>query len=239
MNRLLFLCILLGYSVLSMAQGYCEVVYLKNGSVIKGVIVEQVPNELLTIKVADGSLFVFQMDEVAKITKEEILPPQPIEQEKIELFEEQKRESVEPKKQGYRAFIEPGFGVGLRDDEYGLIFIQTSHGYQFNPYIYFGGGVGLNIYFDHWPRIPVFVNFRANILNKQTTPFIDLKVGIALLDGLYFSPTIGVSRKLGRKVVLSFGASYMMQMTDGQYDDYYDYYDRIIGNIALRTGISF
>ena len=53
------------------AQNYQEVVYLKNGSVIRGTIIEQQPNVLLKIKTADGSIFVYPMNEVEKITKEE------------------------------------------------------------------------------------------------------------------------------------------------------------------------
>ena len=55
------------------AQELQEVVYLNNGSVIRGVIIEQVPGESLKIQTADGSVFVYKMDEVEKITKEEPL----------------------------------------------------------------------------------------------------------------------------------------------------------------------
>ncbi len=48
-----------------------DVVYLKNGSIIKGIIMEQIPNESIKIQTKDGSLFVFKMEEVEKITKEE------------------------------------------------------------------------------------------------------------------------------------------------------------------------
>lgn len=48
-----------------------DVVYLKNGSIIKGLIIEQVPNESLKIQTADGSIFVYEMDQVAKIAKEQ------------------------------------------------------------------------------------------------------------------------------------------------------------------------
>jgi hypothetical protein len=50
-----------------------DVVYLKNGSVIRGMIVEQVPNMSLKIMTADGSVFVYEMEQVAKITKEQKL----------------------------------------------------------------------------------------------------------------------------------------------------------------------
>ena len=41
-----------------LAQDYQEVICLKNGSVIRGTIVEQQPNVLLKVKTADGSIFV-------------------------------------------------------------------------------------------------------------------------------------------------------------------------------------
>ncbi len=47
-----------------------EAVYLKNGNVVKGTIVEQVPNVSLKIQTKDGSLFVFKYEEIEKITKE-------------------------------------------------------------------------------------------------------------------------------------------------------------------------
>ena len=68
---LLLLTLLLSISTYVAAQNYTEVVYLKNGSVIKGVIIEQVPNVSLKIKTNDGSLIICQMNEVEKITKEE------------------------------------------------------------------------------------------------------------------------------------------------------------------------
>jgi len=49
---------------------YVDVVYLKNGSVIRGMIIEQTPNVSLKIQTRDGSVFVFKMDELEKMTKE-------------------------------------------------------------------------------------------------------------------------------------------------------------------------
>lgn len=53
-------------------QNYIDVVYLKNGSVIKGMIIEQIPNETVRIKTLDGSSeIVCKMDDIEKIAKEE------------------------------------------------------------------------------------------------------------------------------------------------------------------------
>ena len=47
-----------------------DVVYLKNGSIIRGLIIEQIPNVSLKIQTADGSVFVYKIDEIEKMTKE-------------------------------------------------------------------------------------------------------------------------------------------------------------------------
>ena len=50
---------------------YVDVVYLKNGSIIKGLIIEQIPNDQLKIQTRDGNVFVYKFDEIQKIAKEE------------------------------------------------------------------------------------------------------------------------------------------------------------------------
>jgi|GEM_PF-2527913 len=56
---------------ISVAQSdLLDVVYLKNGSIIKGIITEQVPGTAVKIQTADGSLFVFEYDEITKMTRE-------------------------------------------------------------------------------------------------------------------------------------------------------------------------
>ncbi len=49
-----------------------DVVYLKNGSIVKGQIVEQIIGVSIKIETRDGSMFVYKADEVEKITKEKI-----------------------------------------------------------------------------------------------------------------------------------------------------------------------
>lgn len=49
---------------------YVDVLYLKNGSVLRGMIVEQTPGVSIKIQTKDGNIFVYKMDEVDKMTKE-------------------------------------------------------------------------------------------------------------------------------------------------------------------------
>ena len=52
------------------AQQTEDVVYLKNGDIVWGTIVEQIPGESLKIQTADGSVFVYAINEISKIVKE-------------------------------------------------------------------------------------------------------------------------------------------------------------------------
>lgn len=59
MKKILLLAVLLTFSAVTLcAQSMQETVYLKNGSIIKGIIVEQVPGKSMKIQTKDGSLFV-------------------------------------------------------------------------------------------------------------------------------------------------------------------------------------
>lgn len=59
---LLITALLLTFAVYSQNIQYEDVVYLKNGSIIRGMIVEQIPNQTLKIKTADRNVFVFEFD---------------------------------------------------------------------------------------------------------------------------------------------------------------------------------
>ncbi len=71
MKKITFLLILFFAATFSsIAQDYQEVVHLTDGSIIKGFIIEQVPNDYLKIKTSNGKVYLIEMYEVEKITKE-------------------------------------------------------------------------------------------------------------------------------------------------------------------------
>lgn len=77
MKRSFLFLVLLLTSISIFAQNENQdVVYLKNGSIIRGEIVNLVPNETVKIKTVDGSLFVYPMDDVKEITKEPVVSSQ-------------------------------------------------------------------------------------------------------------------------------------------------------------------
>ncbi|OJV35970.1 MAG: hypothetical protein BGO29_00175 [Bacteroidales bacterium 36-12] len=89
MKKVIILTSFILASVIAFAQNnYEEVVYLKNGKTIRGVIIEQVPNVQIKIETADGDIGIFQMEEIQRITKE-----------KIQITEKQVKQPVAPQQE--------------------------------------------------------------------------------------------------------------------------------------------
>lgn len=238
---LLLLTLLLSISTYVAAQNYTEVVYLKNGSVIKGVIIEQVPNVSLKIKTDDGSLIICQMNDVEKIIKEE-------------RYTRDYRTDIDNRKaarntlKGYKGFVDFGYIADLSDYDANKVEISTSHGYQFNNYFYLGGGVAADFYTDaDLIAVPIFVDFRANFINKKVTPFADIKTGYSVgdVEGAYVSTGIGVRFSLkGKKAInLKLEYNYQQHNDHGDYsynNNYYSYdYDYDLEGLGFKVGFEF
>jgi hypothetical protein len=69
-HALFLVFMILSHIVLSQNNSYEDVVYLKNGSIIRGVIIEQVPNASIKIETKDRNVFFYKIDEIEKLTKE-------------------------------------------------------------------------------------------------------------------------------------------------------------------------
>lgn len=74
---LLIVVIILGMSILVAQKKSRDVVYLKNGDIIKGMIIEMIPDKTIKIETSDGDVFTYNMSEVKKITKETVPSAQP------------------------------------------------------------------------------------------------------------------------------------------------------------------
>ena len=57
MRKYFILIFLFFTSIIYAQSNYQDVVYLKNGSIIRGVIIEQVPNKFIKIETADKNIF--------------------------------------------------------------------------------------------------------------------------------------------------------------------------------------
>lgn len=97
----------------------------------------------------------------------------------------------------YKGYVDAGYSIGIGDYEFGRVEINTSHGYQFNPYFFLGAGVGLHFMpsyetsgmdipldvRDSKVDIPVFANIRSHFSKGKFAPFADLKGGTYITNG--------------------------------------------------------
>ena len=83
-----------------------DVVHLKNGSTIRGTVVEFVPGASVKIETADGSIFVYAMGDVDRITKEA----------PIRLVEAQPQVEKSPGVALFLSFVFPGLGQHYNGD---------------------------------------------------------------------------------------------------------------------------
>ncbi len=65
--------VIIFYSAALFAQSATrDVVYLKNGSVIHGIIIETIPNTSIKIQTADGNIFVYSFSDIEKYGRESV-----------------------------------------------------------------------------------------------------------------------------------------------------------------------
>ena len=230
---------------------YEDVVYLKNGSIIHGTIIEQVPNEMLKIQTKDKNIFVYRIDEILKITKEEV-PGAPSRSARMKSAMTQER-----KKSGYTNITELTFAKSFENTttvyNYGQnsyyedshfdeinnnpsVGIQSINGYQFSPYLSAGLGLGVNVY-TGVVLMPVFIGVRANFMDKRVTPFLALDAGFAYSrkeliggslasddkGGLMVCPAAGVKFFVIPKMALNLSLGFRYQEIEVYGDSYYQY----------------
>jgi hypothetical protein len=113
-----------------------DVVYLKDGSVIHGEIIEQAPNVSVTIQTRDGNVIVCRMDDIAKIARRSV-----------------RREEVRAEKSPVTAFLLSLFvpGVGqYYNGEIGKGIVQQA--FVLGGCVTAAAGIKeeLHIYYDPW-----------------------------------------------------------------------------------------
>ena len=101
-RTILFFVCLMGITFAFAQTSLQDVVYLKNGSIIRGDIIEMVPGETIKIMTSDGSVFVHDYADVQKFTKE-----QPVSTINKNAYSVEKKS---PWASGFMSFFVPGLG---------------------------------------------------------------------------------------------------------------------------------
>lgn len=138
------------------AQKSKDVLYLKNGSMIYGKLME-VTNNQYKIQTSDGSIFIYSIPEVEKFVNE------------TPTFDGRK-------KNGAGFVLEAGVLAGAQSSNYDTPFSFNFLGnYTLNTKDIFGLGSGVEYLGQSF--MPLFLEYKHMISEKKTTPFIFFRGG--------------------------------------------------------------
>ena len=161
--------------------------------------------------------------------------------------------------EGYHGFVDLGYTLGIGDYKFGRFEINTTHGYQFNPHFFVGGGLGfhfmseyntpnMNIALDYRKKqfdIPIYGNVRWTIINNKVTPFIDGKIGhyVTNRGGLYASISFGCRVSIYNTQGINFSIGYSYEKLEFESFDHFISHDSMDYRRSKRKlgteGISF
>ena len=120
-RTILFLACLMGMTFAFAQTSLQDVVYLKNGSIIRGDIIEYAPNDTVKIMTNDGSVFVYDFAQVEKFAKE-----QPVGTINKNAYSVEKKS---PWLSGFLSFCIPGLGQFYNgENRKGWVDLATSLG---------------------------------------------------------------------------------------------------------------
>lgn len=250
-KRLLPLLVLLGLVLPAAAQRKKqEVIYLKNGSVIRNIEEMQHADSLIRVRTADGSVIVFGPGDVVKMSYE----PRP----------------SRYKTSGYLLDIEwgllsgrqsPRWQFGMAREAVNSFSFSVVNGYRFNHLVGVGVGLGLDAYREG-AITPLFVRATGHLFNARFSPVYALDAGYGFYSpvfndqpgndnsvayrfrgGLMGNAAGGVQVFLGRDVALYTMLGYRMQQARFEYSSELlasrEVEEILFRRLSLRIGFSF
>ncbi len=246
-------------------SGYDDVVYLKNGSVIHGLIVEQIPNVSIKIQTKTKDIFVFKMEEIEKMAKE----PKPTSQNNRSNTRVPEPFDIKTNPYtGYILTIESHLGASLNEVDNNRMTTGTHvvNGVTFKNMFSVGGGVGFdfisgnnyeynnnNYYYDHNYLVSTYyLDLRAHPLRTRVSPMVMMDIGYSaalftsdVTGGFLFNAGAGVKLNITKKIGLNVCLNYKMQKLNYNNVDYYNgtqYYNKsgvvTMENFCLTFGVS-
>lgn len=232
MKRYILLLVLLITSISFAQKEYQDVVYLKSGNIIRGMIIEQVPNKSIKIETSGRNVFVYQMDEIEKITKEvqqNLVPAETNSEFHTKRYE----------------IIEFAYQSAIGESGKDRIRVNIINSYQVTPNLSLGFGTGLRSFYQGGEiLVPLLGDLRVNFNNNNVSPFVSLAMGYSFDAtnrfegaGPLVNPNIGINISISKKSKLIFGIGYEVQKI-GYYRTYIYTYKN--SNAAsLNIGMSF
>jgi hypothetical protein len=227
---LFYLLIATAYSAAGqMHPHFQEVIYLKNGTVVKGIILEHLSDKSIKVKTETQGEVIYKEDEVDHIVKE----------------------FYDIRRKGYFNLTEIVVGIGKTDASIG---VSTVNGFIVKPHLSLGLGVAYDYYVTAGSLVPIFADVRIAFHDRRFTPFIYADGGYSfgvqsnhqdhLQGGLYLNPGIGLKSYISKKSALVISIGGRVQGLQYQVSDPSVSIDNVKTSsyytmFVLRAGIKF
>jgi hypothetical protein len=222
-----------------------DVIELKNGSIIKGNIIEIKPESHVKIESLCLNIWVFEMKEIAEI-RSEIIPLS-------------KPNEYISKDKGFVNYTSFGILTGPSDNENSSAFsLDIVNAYKWNNQIITGAGIGYENFNEVY--FPVFIDFRYLLMESSTAPFTILKAGYLIpgwknekmdyyyynerkaLGGPMFEVGLGAQINTSDKNALTLSLAYRYQILKHSQDVYestnYDF-TTTMNRLSVKFGFCF
>ena len=157
MKKHIFLVIVLIITVIQLsAQKSSDVLYLKNGNMLYGKLIE-INNDQYKMQTSDGSIFIYKADEVEKFAKE------------TPFFDGRKDHGL-----GFA--LEVGFLIGSQESNY-VAPLSFNFLASVTSNIHNVTSLGSGVEFIGRPYTPLFLEYKYIFNNRKTSPFVFLRGG--------------------------------------------------------------
>ncbi len=214
------------------------VVYLNNGNVVRGQIIDTGSNTLIKIKADNGAVYEYKKTEIRDIKAGDVITPEESSRRKYVDYEDN------DKGFWWAAELSGGPSVFYEKANLGHTQLAIVGGYRFNDFIRAGIGLGARYYIDNkkvraksnaW-SFPIYANLRGNFMPqdvRRVVPYWSVDVGGTIRDGFFFSPTLGV-RFGGKRSNMLVGISYTGQTMDTKWES-----DKMVSLLSAKIGYEF
>ncbi len=170
--------VLLVFLLLISVEGFAQrkiyeedVVYLRNGSVLRGNILEQVPRQSLTIQIFDGTTFYLLTSEIDRVVRE---PSQ-----YIQIQVKYDNDVVPLTYQDEPGWFK-GYGIAISaNSSNGNIHLMMRSGYRWDRWRQVSLVSGLDPY-QAGLVVPVAAEWRADVFAKPVTPHVFVQAGYGI-----------------------------------------------------------
>lgn len=238
MKKILSILIALTFAVSAFSQEYRDVVYLKNGSIIKGFYDDFYTSDSLRMRTIDNGMLVCAFSDIERIAKEKTSVYL------VDIGESYKHDDTEWRHRGYRGTIEYNTNISADNRNLRINSTHTTHGYQFNRFLYLGFGVGFEqvtytvekvTFSFNDVSMPLYSDLRLYLGKRNIAPVIDTRFGYTVVGKrqIYFNPSLGVDFSFSPRFGIFMIAGYMKQE--------FDYEGSTYGgkNITFNLGVHF